>query len=60
MPLSTSHSNNGVPRKAARLLGVAVATWAACALYTVRANPEIAFFRHCDAVKRLWAQKLRP
>lgn len=58
MPLSTSHSSNGVPWKAARLLGVAVATWAVGALYMVRANPEIAFFRHCAAVKQLWGKKL--
>jgi len=58
MPLSISHSSNGVPWKAARLLGVAVAAWAVGALYTVRANPELVFFRRCAAVKQLWAQKL--
>jgi hypothetical protein len=58
MPLSTSHFSNGVPGKAVRLLGVAVATWAVGALYTVRANPELVFFRRCATVKQLWAQKL--
>jgi len=58
MPLSTSHSSNGVPWMAARLLVVAVATWVVGAFYTMRINPEIAFFRHCAAVKELWAEKL--
>ena len=58
MPSSTLHFSAAVPWKAMRLLVVAVAAWVMGALYTVRMNPEIAFFRRCDQVKRLWAQKL--
>jgi len=41
-----------------RLLVVAIVTWIGGALYTLRINPEIAFFRRCVAVKQLWAEKL--
>ncbi len=58
MPSSTSHSSSAVPWKTVRLLSVAVATWAVGALYMVRLNPEVVFFRHCAVVKQLWARKL--
>ncbi|MBU6399967.1 MAG: hypothetical protein KGS61_06595 [Verrucomicrobia bacterium] len=46
------------PRFALRLLGVALLTWLASALYTVRWNPEIAFFRRADRLKQTWAEQL--
>lgn len=41
-----------------QLLCVAIATWVVGALYTVRVNPEVAFFRQCALVKQRWAKKL--
>ncbi len=59
MDSSTSHSESAVPWRAVQLLLVAVATWAAGAAYTLRWNPEIAFFRRGDAVKHQWAEQLK-
>ncbi len=58
MPLSTSHSSRRVPWRTVQLIGVALAAWTVCALYTLCLNPETVFFRSCDTVKKLWAQKL--
>lgn len=58
MASSTSHFRRVAPWWALQLLGVAVVTWALGAAYTVRLNPEIAFWRRGDALKRQWAQRL--
>lgn len=47
-----------VPWHLIRLLAVALATWAVSALYSLRLNPEVAFYRHGDQIKRTWAEKL--
>lgn len=41
-----------------QLLAVAVATWAAGSLYTLRINPEVAFYRHGYSLKLRWAEHL--
>jgi len=41
-----------------KLLGVAVSAWAVAALYTLQGNPEIAFFRRADALKREWSRAI--
>src|SRR5262245_31335164 len=48
----------GVPWWALQLIGVAVAVWAISAVYTLRLNPEVAFFTHANAVKLKWVQHL--
>lgn len=58
MPSSTSPSSRGWPRRALTLLLLAVITLAAAAVYTVRWNPEVRFYRHAVAVKRAWADAL--
>ena len=60
MASSTSPSNPAVPWLAVRLLGVALAAWVVGAIYTLRVNPEIAFFRRGHAVKQSWAKTLEP
>lgn len=47
-----------MPWQAVQLVLVALLTWAVCALYTLRLNPEVAFYRHGAVVKRGWVQKL--
>jgi hypothetical protein len=37
---------------------VAIATWAISAAYTLRLNPEMAFFRHAHELKREWFGEL--
>src|SRR5688572_19597514 len=58
MDSSTSHSNSRVPWIAVQLICMALAAWFLGALYTLRVNPEIAFYRHGHAIKMKWAQKL--
>lgn len=41
-----------------QLLTVALATWAVGSLYTLRINPELAFYRHGYSVKLQWAEHL--
>ena len=41
--------------RALQLLAVAVVTWAVGAAYTLRVNPEIAFFRRAHELKNQWA-----
>ena len=69
MDSSTSHSSsdrsralgaNSVPWWAVKLLGVAVSTWAVAALYTLQGNPEIAFYRRADVLKREWSRAIGP
>jgi len=57
MPLSTSHSNR-IPRFAFAALAVMLAAWSLAALYTLRLNPEISFFKHAYLSKREWSRKL--
>ncbi|MFM1769921.1 MAG: hypothetical protein RJA22_2450 [Verrucomicrobiota bacterium] len=42
-----------------RLLAVAALTLAAGAVYSLRVNPEVAFFRAGDATKQAWHRRLR-
>ena len=58
MDSSTSHSNSKVPWQALKLLGVACIAWGVGAFYTMRVNPEVAFYRHGDQVKQDWSRKL--
>jgi hypothetical protein len=58
MTSSTSHSENGAPTLALRLLGVAVLTWAAGAAYTVWFSPEVRFYRQLAAVQDAWSQRM--
>ncbi len=58
MASSTSHFESPVPWLALRLLAVAALAWAAGAVYTLRLNPEVAFYRRGDLVKRAWGQTL--
>lgn len=57
MDSSTSHFKR-VPRLAALLLGTALASWAACAFYSVRLNPEVVHYREGYNIQRAWAEKL--
>ena len=58
MDSSTSHSNSKVPWQSLKLLGVACIAWGVGAFYTMRVNPEVAFYRHGDQVKQDWSRKL--
>lgn len=58
MPSSTLHSESRLPAQAARLLLLAVLTWAGGAFYTLRLNPEVRYFAGTDRIKRAWAQKM--
>lgn len=58
MRSSISHSERRCPRRAVGLLGLALLTLSLAALYTVRLNPEVRFYRHAIAVKRQHAQFL--
>lgn len=58
MASSTSHFKSLIPFRALALILTALVAWIACALYTVRLNPEMAFFRKADASKRAWAKTL--
>lgn len=58
MTSSTSPSEPRLPRWPLVLLAVALGTWAVAALYTLRWNPEIAFFRAGHDLKRAWAEEL--
>jgi len=55
---STALGTSSVPWWAVKLLGVAVSAWAVAALYTLQGNPEIAFFRRADALKREWSRAI--
>lgn len=57
MASSTSPSNR--PGWALRLLAVALVTLLACAAYSLRANPEVLFFRAGDLAKQAWHRELR-
>ena len=59
MASSTSHSDTRLPRWALQLAAVAVATWAVCAGYTLRLNPEIQFYRSGHWKKQQWMTRLR-
>lgn len=55
MASSTSHSKAlGYPVRTLQLLAVAFVTWAVGAAYTLRVNPEIAFFRRAHELKNRW------
>jgi hypothetical protein len=41
-----------------KLLGVALVAWLLSAIYTLRFNPEIAFFRRASELKHAWSLKL--
>jgi hypothetical protein len=58
MASSTSHSEPRIPALAIRLLLAALAAWAVGAVYTVKVNPEVAFFRHVHEAKRAWESTL--
>jgi hypothetical protein len=58
MALSISHFKSLVPWQAARLLVAALAVWAAGAFYTLRLNPELAFYREGHRLKQEWVQKM--
>ena len=49
-----------VPRFALALLTAAVLAWALGASYTLRWNPEVAFFHRVHEAKRAWAADLAP
>jgi hypothetical protein len=55
---STSPSNARVPWFAVWLLVLAIVTWALGCIYTLRVNPEIAFFRDSARLKQAWARQL--
>jgi hypothetical protein len=65
MASSTLHSDTNPstgsrwPRWALQLAAVAFATWAVCAVYSLRLNPEVAFYRQAHAKKQAWLQSLR-
>lgn len=61
MASSTSPSSQpgSRPAWALRLLAVALGTLLACVAYSLRANPEVQFFRAGDAVKQAWHRQLR-
>jgi hypothetical protein len=58
MPSSTSPSSRGWPCQAFALLLLALVALGAAALYTVRWNPEVCFYRHAIDVKRAWSARL--
>lgn len=59
MASSTLHSKPSPwPVWTLQLLAVAFATWALGAAYTLRVNPEIAFFRRADELKQQWSADL--
>jgi hypothetical protein len=57
MDSSTSHFKK-VPCRALLLLAVALASWAACALYSLRLNPEVNHYRYGYGIKRQWAGQM--
>lgn len=57
MDSSTSHFKQ-IPRRAFLLLITALASWAACAFYSVYLNPEVIHYRQGDAIKREWAAQM--
>jgi hypothetical protein len=57
MDSSTSHSK-AVPRRAVLLVAAALASWVACALYTLYLNPEVNHYRDGDTIKRAWAAQM--
>jgi hypothetical protein len=58
MDSSISHSKF-MPKVAAGLLVVALLSWGASAFYTLRFNPELAFFRHANVLKQNWQSQMR-
>jgi hypothetical protein len=57
MDSSTLHSKK-IPRRAVLLLATALASWAACAVYSVYLNPEVVHYREGDEIKRAWAAQM--
>lgn len=53
----TSRFERIVPWTFVQLLVVALATWATGAIYTVRWNPELTFFRKAHRIKQIAAEK---
>lgn len=58
MPSSTSRFERRLPLRALGLAAIALVTLAVAAVYTVRWNPEVRFYRHAVEVKRAWAHSL--
>jgi hypothetical protein len=58
MDSSTSHSKL-MPKVAAGLLVAALLSWGASAFYTLRINPELAFFKHANVLKQRWQSRMR-
>ncbi len=58
MTSSTSPSDSSVPALAIRLLVVALLAWAGGANYSLRLNPEVAYYQRAAAVKAARAEKL--
>ena len=59
MASSTSPSKSRlVPVFTLQLLAVALATWTVGAVYTLRVNPEVAFFQRAHELKNQWAVEL--
>lgn len=54
MTSSTSHSESRVPWLAVRLIAAALAAWLVGAWYTVKVNPEVAFFSRVHEKKVEW------
>lgn len=47
-----------MPWHAVRLVMTGIVTWAVAAFYTLRVNPEVAFFAHGARVKQAWVERL--
>lgn len=47
-----------MPWHALRLVTAGIVTWAVAAFYTLRINPEVAFFVHGARVKQAWVERL--
>ena len=46
------------PRRAFRLLIIALAAWVVCAFYSVYLNPEVVHYRQGYAIQRAWAAQM--
>jgi hypothetical protein len=57
MDSSTSHFKK-LPRRALLLFATALATWGACAIYSLHFNPEVNHYRQGYAIKRQWAEQM--
>lgn len=58
MPSFISRFSQAIPRRALWLFGLASIVLALAAVYTLRFNPEVRFFRHAAQVKLAWAAEL--